>query len=403
MIISRAWPRAFTYCRMRPWTIFWIRSSEGTNNRRIWAPVSFPLNPDRRWRTCRELQVAVPLSAVKSRLERYLHARTGLAVAVRPLSALSQKQAEGYPGVPLVRCDGRSIYLPEEMDLMGSRAGNAALYQLLASLEAGAIEFGTFDLDVDKALDGCAAAPPLEPTHAPTTGSDLARLLSRFADPVLALDLFTLFEHGRVARRVNRHYPGLFRRLTGALTDRHLQAGAGHTIGGTWFPLYRHLVMNERLVADPPWKSIFLQIANHLKQATSPGNDTAETSARLTLRFYQTLAGVAAVNGVSGYQPLCLPFGRRLEPSLFGPFHATLSPFGSGYPRASGTQRHIQAYRSDVQRLLVRQNGQVSTADIRTLIVNRPTESNSRHRRRPFLAGVGIPDVQSRPRTTGER
>jgi nitric oxide reductase NorD protein len=46
--------------------------------------------------TCRELQVAVPLSAVKSRLERYLHARTGLAVAVRPLSALSQKQAEGY-------------------------------------------------------------------------------------------------------------------------------------------------------------------------------------------------------------------------------------------------------------------------------------------------------------------
>jgi hypothetical protein len=98
----------------------------------------------------------------------------GLAVAIRPLSALSQKQAEGYTGVPLVRCDGRSIYLPEEMDLMGSRAGNAALYQLLASLEAGAIEFGTFDLDVDKALDGCAFAPPQEPTHAPTTGSDLA-------------------------------------------------------------------------------------------------------------------------------------------------------------------------------------------------------------------------------------
>lgn len=323
--------------------------------------------------TCRELQVAVPLSAVKSRLERYLHARTGLAVAVRPLSALSQKQAEGYTGVPLVRCDGRSIYLPEEMDLMGSRAGNAALYQLLASLEAGAIEFGTFDLDVDKALDGCTAAPPQESTHAPTTGSDLARLLNRFANPVLALDLFTLFEHGRVARRVNRHYPGLFRRLTGALTDRQLQAGAGHKIGGTWFPLYRHLVMNERLVADPPWKSIFLEIANHLKQATSPGNDTAETSARLTLRFYQTLAGVAAVNGASGYHPLCLPFGRRFEPSLFGPFHAVYHRLAADI-HAHLAQRHIQAYRSDVQRLLVRQNGQVSTADIRTLIVNRPTE-----------------------------
>jgi nitric oxide reductase NorD protein len=77
---------------------------------------------------------------------------------------------------------------------------------------------------------------------------------------------------------------------------------------------------------------------------------------------------------VSGYQPLCLPFGRRLEPSFFGPFHATYHRLAADI-HAHLERRHIQAYRSDIQRLLVRQNGQVSTEDIRTLIASRPTES----------------------------
>lgn len=65
---------------------------------------------------CRNLQVAVPLSAVRSNLERYLQARTGLALAIRPLSALSGKQTTHNTDVALVRCDGRAIYLPDEMD-----------------------------------------------------------------------------------------------------------------------------------------------------------------------------------------------------------------------------------------------------------------------------------------------
>jgi nitric oxide reductase NorD protein len=323
---------------------------------------------------CRELQVAVPLSAVRSRLERYLHARTGLAVAVRPLSALSHKQADSHTGIPVVRCDGRAIYLPDEMDLMESRDDNAALCHLLASLEAGAIEFGTFDLDVEKAVDGAAIAPPETPP-APTTESDLDRLLHRFEDPLLALDLFTLFEHGRVARRVNRAYPGLFRRFTNALTDSHLQAKTGHPIGGTWFPLYRHLVMNEALVADPYLMPVFLKMADRLSQESVSGNDTVETSARLTIEFYSTLAGLAAPHGGSGYQPLSLPFGRRLAPSLFGPFHTAYHRLAVDIHKHLA-QQHIQVYRSDVRHLFVHQNGQVSTADIRNLIANRSAKTD---------------------------
>ena len=159
---------------------------------------------------CRERQVAVPLSAVQPRLERYLHARIGQAVAVRPLSSLPANQSGKDAKLPLVRCDGRVIYLPDEMDLMDERKGNAALYQLLAGLEAGAIEFGTYDLDVDKAMAGQPNAPSPDMGDNPPAESDLSRFLRGFEDPILALDLFTLFEHGRVARMVGRRYPACF-------------------------------------------------------------------------------------------------------------------------------------------------------------------------------------------------
>ncbi|MBC2710898.1 MAG: hypothetical protein HGJ94_07855 [Desulfosarcina sp.] len=318
---------------------------------------------------CRDLQVAVPLSAVRSGLKRYLHARTGLAVAIRPLSSLSGKHANRDTGMPLVRCNGRAIYLPDEMDLMEKRPDNAALYKLLVRLEAGAIEFGTYDLDVEKALDTAAFAPPPDSTEVHAAESDLGRFLHGFEHPTLALDLFTLFEHGRIARKVRRRYPGLFRRLTGALTDHHLLARTGHKIGGTLFPLYRHLVMNEKVAPDPALKLYVQAMADRLDQVTSSGSDTVETSARLVMEFYPKLARSTAVDGMPAFRALALPFGRRLEPSFFGPFHNTYHRLASDIHKHLA-ERKIRAYRSDIQRLLGRQNGQVSASDIRPLIVN---------------------------------
>jgi nitric oxide reductase NorD protein len=322
--------------------------------------------------SCRDLQMAVPLSAVRSGLERYLHARTGLAVAIRPLSAWSEKQRTSEPGGPLVVCDGRTIYLPDEMDLMARRTENAALYKLLAKLEAGAIEFGTYDLDVEKVLDTAALSPQSDGGDAVAAESDLSRFLRGFEHPILALDLFTLCEHARIARKVSQHYSGLFRRLTAALTDTDLQARTGIRIGGTWFPLYRQLVMNEEPVADPALKSTGQAMADRLNQMTSPGNDTAETSARLTMEFYPSLAGLVNATGAPAYRRLTLPFGRRLEPFLFGPFHTTYHHLATDI-RNHLFQRHLHVFRSDILHLLVRQDGRISAADLHPLIVNPST------------------------------
>jgi len=322
--------------------------------------------------TCRAFQVAVPLAAVRPRLERYLRARTGLAVAIRPLSALPGKKPDRDRPEPLVRCDGRVIYLPDEIDLMDRRTDNTALYQLLAGLEAGAIEFGTYDLDVEKVLDTAGAAPPPDATETHTAESDLARFLRGFAHPDLALDLFTLFEHGRIARRVSRYYPGLFRRLTKALTDGHMQAKTGHRIGGTWLPLYRHLVMNEALAPDPALNSTVRTMVNRFNRMTESGNDTVESSARLVMQCCANLSSHTNATATSAFRPLSLPFGRRLEPAFFGPFHSTYHRLATEIHKCL-TQRNIRVYRSDVRRLLVGQNGQVSATDIRSLIVTPST------------------------------
>ena len=321
---------------------------------------------------CRDLLVAVPLSAVRSGLERYLRARTGLAVAIRPLSALSEKQRTSGPAVPLVRCDGRAIYLPDEMDLMARRVENAALYKLLAKLEAGAIEFGTYDLDVEKVPDTAAVAPQSDDGETVAAESDLSRFLGGFEHPILALDLFTLCEHARIARRVRKYYSGLSRRLTRALTDPDLQARTAIRIGGTWFPLYRQLVMNEEPVADPALKSTGQAMADRLNQMTRSDDDTAETSARLTMEFYPTLAGLVDATDTSAYRPLALPFGRRLEPFFFGPFHTAYHRLATDI-RDHLSKRNIRVFRSEIQHLLVRQDGRLSAADLRSLIVPPPT------------------------------
>ncbi len=323
---------------------------------------------------CRDLRVAVPLSEVQSGLERYLHARTGLSVAIRPLSVLSESHRTIDPGMPLVRCDGSAIYLPDEIDLMERQQENAALYKLLVRLEAGAIEFGTYDLDVEKALDTATVATPPCVTETHATESDLGRFLRVFEHPSLALELFTIFEHGRVARKVHLRYPGLSRRLIEALTDHDLLYRTGHRIGGSFFPLYRHLVMNEEQAPNLVSTFDIQAMADRLNRSTSSENNTAETSARLVLEFYPNLAGHAATNGVSNFRPLTLPFGRRLDPSLFGSFHCTYQRLAVDIHRHLAQQK-IRAYRSDIQRLLVRRNGHVSATDIRSIVV-RPSPEN---------------------------
>ncbi|GAB6907027.1 von Willebrand factor type A [Desulfosarcina cetonica] len=320
---------------------------------------------------CRELQVAVPLAAVRADLERYLNARTGRTISVRPLSALPGGSTETPPWVC---CDGRAIYLPDEMDCLEDRPGNAALFNLITRLEAGSIEFGTFDLDAEKAF--AMADMPLPPAGTGSTASDLERLIHHFDRPGLVLDLFTLYEQARIAHMVRKHYPGLDRRLRQADSTVLPAVPGSAPVGGTLYPLYRHLTRQVPLSVAPPLGPIFQTMAERFHALMEEGADSPQTSAQLTIEGYGGLADLARAASPPAYAPLRLPYGRRLDPDGFGPFDAT-------YRRVAGeiknqlNAHHIQVYRSDIERLLADRNGQLAESDLRQLIASRSTTTDT--------------------------
>lgn len=318
---------------------------------------------------CRDLQVAVPLETVRPALERYLRARIGRTVVIRPLSSLSAASGDADAAQPLAHCNQKAIYLPDEMETRESRDANKALYKLLTRLEAGLIEFGTFELDAQKALDARSRGPfPLIAAQR-ADASELDLFLDHFQNPALALDLFILFEHGRIALKTAERYPGLFRQMATALDDAGLQAEIGYRTDGTLWPLYRHLTFHAPLAGDPAWLPVGRTMAKRLDQAISSGEDTVETSARLAETFYPTVSGTLETTGCGPFFPLALPFGRRLASSDFIPSESPYRRMAVEIQTCLAGH-DIRIYRSDLQRLVENQNGQVSLEAIRSLIAD---------------------------------
>ena len=108
--------------------------------------------------------------------------------------------------------DGRSLYLPEAIDVAGSGALNAGIYHLLALEQLGFGEFGTFRFDM-----ACAKAriPALAdwPGDADSRAPPLAVFFAGF-EPVgvahrsVARQVFRIVETARVQAAVGRRYPG---------------------------------------------------------------------------------------------------------------------------------------------------------------------------------------------------
>ncbi len=67
--------------------------------------------------TFQSLQLAVSLAQVRPRLNRYLQARIGHSLAIRPLSSLSDAIFKFSASSPTVISDGKFIYLPDEMGI----------------------------------------------------------------------------------------------------------------------------------------------------------------------------------------------------------------------------------------------------------------------------------------------
>jgi len=329
------------------------------------------------------LQVAVPLSQVQGRLSRYLRARTGLPIAIRPLSALAGRLVDGGAESPLVCSDGKAIFLPDEISRFSSQAANLDLFKSLTRLEAAYYEFGTYGFDLEKLRDRLAQRPDqtplldaLQARLAAGAGgaSDLERFFAAFASASLAADLFTVFEHGRLRLALAGAYPGLARR-TLPLLQAEAQSRVHASSGGALLDaLYARIALGigEAGAGEATVERLVEMFAREV-----PAEAPVAAVGALVLAAYALVAGrlppepQVGETAPDGPPRLRTPFGRRVRPDLFFRTHARFEAMARKI-QVRLAEKGVRVYTSDVAARLAAQNGHLSTDDLGSLILGPP-------------------------------
>lgn len=306
-----------------------------------------------------ELQVCVPLYQVKESLNRYLRARTGLGLTV---TALSQLSVTAFGGVapPMVCSDSRFIYLPDEINVFSSQAQNLSLYKLLTKLEMGYYEFGTYDFDLEKLIVRCPQWHP-----GPSAGSefsDLERFFMSFPLPVLARDLFTVFESARLRILMTVSYPGLLRQLLPLLTVEMKRFRQSCQTPDTLLALVAEMMLGQgsalRCGVAAEAADTIREICQSVEMVIR-NDPVVETCAQLVIDCYEDVR----FRG----NAFPIPFGRRVRPDLVRSGSLSEERL-AGRIKASLTAKGLQVYRSDLRRHLIENKGQMSTEDLALML-----------------------------------
>jgi len=185
----------------------------------------------------RDAQEGLPLEKIQTVLRIYVEGLTGKEVEIAPLSAMPQESRIG---------DGKTIYLPSNVNEFQTDEMDFRLYKVLAAHGAGQIEFGTFEKDTKELkaafadlselyaataeqLDAFSLAGYIEDVQkgeraftdeevrAETKkrrkklpkNSDYKTILQVFPEPRLAKKIFGTMENARIDASLRRNYRGL--------------------------------------------------------------------------------------------------------------------------------------------------------------------------------------------------
>jgi nitric oxide reductase NorD protein len=236
-------------------------------------------------------------------LRLYCRALCGHDVDVRDARQLSEKNI-GWSHTGLPTTDGTTIYLPLLTDKSATKAQNFDLMKVMATYQAGHIEFATFDFalqrpstifgDLRQRLSEVSTQNKNKDV-VPAPATDMSRFFRLFPDQRLALDIFTIVESARIEASVMREYRGLAR------TYQKIRACALETRPDiTSLPAREALVelmirvslgQNRELRVPSQHAPVARKIAALLRCISQPGA-AVEDSAEATLRIYALVSGV---------------------------------------------------------------------------------------------------------------
>lgn len=330
---------------------------------------------------CFELQIAISLDDIRHQLNSYLQARTGLLVSVRSFADLPELLRSDPAEEVFVCSDGKFIYLPEELGTFSSRDENLKLYKALTKLEAGYYEFGTFDFDLEKFRDMCGiSVSNLKNGH--DNLSDLELFFLSFQVKNLAADLFTIIEHARLNALLKNSYPGLIKRILPLL---QAEAQRRFRKAGYDSPL---LLIYALIALDMPYDQfISAESVPAVQMALLPcfqeekfiQIDCVEESVKLVTEIYgeveqflkdRMVKDGPATGGLEDfYQPMQIPFGRRIRPELFFAKHLNFEK-NAAKIKLLLQENGFKAYKSEIRKQLVNNNGALSVNDIEEILIS---------------------------------
>ncbi len=240
------------------------------------------------------------IAEVGRTLRLYCTAVGGRTVGIKSTADAPEELVRQGHHLPVT--DGKTIYLPEHLDTHPSHDENFDEYKVLAAHQAGYIEFGTFDLDVDALLDHADLAPLVRKLGSETAtplASNYELYFGLFEDQSLARDIFFAIEDGRIDFRLRDKYHGLAPLLANvaaaslgarpapeslplreAMVESLLRLSIGgrieETLPGAALPLYRRMC------------ALFAPVLNR--------NATADDSALAAVRIYRLLEALPNVS-----------------------------------------------------------------------------------------------------------
>ena len=332
---------------------------------------------------CKGLQRSVPLRYAARSLNRYIKARTGFGMTVKPISTIPGK---GMASDLTAVSDSRHIYLPDEVGFFDKKEDNLDLYKLFVKLELGYHEFGTFDFDVEKVaghLRGTEWFPRLqnrlnEPE--PMT-SDLERFFSIFDNEQLASDLFTIYEQGRLRLLLESRYPGIIRKARAVLKKEMEREALSKNNGGGnqgtngLTDLYRRVSLGG-MSGKKDWVDEMAQAFEHEIER----NPAVETSAVFVCDTYREVEAA----------PFSPPFGLRPRPDVY--FMSDIKREELSRRLKTRIEAHgIKVFRSDIRKKLKENGRRMSEEDVRSIIVpaDRPRDDDGN----PAVSGLELKEI----------
>jgi len=318
------------------------------------------------------MQITVPIEQVAQQINHYLQARTGFMIPIRPLSMLPKSYDIKGDSKPGACCDGKFIYLPDEISAFKTKEENIKLYKCLSRFESGYFEFNTFDFDLEKAIEKCPRiSPGTERMPSQDKISDLQRFFLLFPNKELASDLLTIFEHGRIRTLLARRYPGLVRNFLPMLQEEAMRIFKEERCVKPVYLLYLRVALGSFTDGNLNEDEEYIKKAAHRFEKKIMEDNTVEACAHLVICTYPEIDAILKENTADDkvaehYLPIKFPFGRQLRPGLF--YQAN-----SNFAMAQTVKMKLEAkgfkvYKSEIRKRLEANNGALSHKDIEDMI-----------------------------------